>query len=116
MSRYTGTLPTHLLNDHEIRPGSYRKWKHVMHDFGSRAEDRKVMAGLLASLPVDGQQQPILLGVDDRSHCVYVSDGHHRALALMQLGAFDFTFRWCWLRAWSVDHQSERFPYHLLGL
>jgi hypothetical protein len=34
----------------------------------------------------------------------------------MQLGATDFPFRWCWLRAWSVDHQSAPFPYHLLGL
>lgn len=115
MSRYTGTLPTRLLNDDQIRPGSYPTWGRAASDFDRRSKDRKILAGLMESLPA-GQRKPILLGVDDRSHCVYVSDGHHRALALLKLGLPDFTFRWCWLRAWSVDHQSERFPYHLLGL
>ncbi|MER5312705.1 hypothetical protein ABT034_33585 [Streptomyces sp. NPDC002773] len=116
MALYAGTLPTRLLNDQQIRPGSYRKWKHVARDFGSRSKDREIMAGLLASLPTEGQRKPILLGVDDRSHSVYVSDGHHRALALMQLDAIEFTFRWCWIRSFTVDHQSAPFPYHLLGL
>jgi len=115
VSRYTGTLPTRLLNDDQIRPGSYPTWGRAASDFDLRSKDRKILAGLMESLPA-GQRKPILLGVDDRSHCVYVSDGHHRALALLKLGLPDFTFRWCWLRAWSVDHQSERFPYHLLGL
>lgn len=115
MSLYEGTLPTRLLNDDEIRPGSYRTWGHAARDFDRHSEDRKILAGLMEPLP-GGQRKPILLGVDDRSLCVYVSDGHHRALALRKLGVAEFSFRWCWLRAWSVDHQREPFPYHLLGL
>ncbi|MFD6360173.1 hypothetical protein ACFWFX_10000 [Streptomyces roseolus] len=115
MSRYVGKLPTRLLNDEQIRPGSYPTWGHAARDFDGRGKDRKILVGLMESLP-QGQREPILLGVDDRSHCVYVSDGHHRALALRKLGIAEFSFRWCWLRAWSVDHQSVPFPYHLLGL
>jgi ParB-like chromosome segregation protein Spo0J len=116
MSLYVGTMPTRILNDQQIRPSEYRKWKHAVRSFEQRPKEKAKVEALKASIPAEGLREPILLGVDDRSHDVYVSDGHHRAVALMQLGATEFSFRWCWLRAWSVDHQRDPFPYHLLGL
>ena len=116
MKRYVGKLPTSLLNDRQIQPTEYRKWRHALERFERRDKDRKIVDDLLATIPTVGLRKPILLGVDDRHHGVYVSDGHHRAVALMQLGVAEFPFHWCWLRTWSVDHQSGPFPYHLLGL
>ncbi|MBB4985000.1 ParB N-terminal domain-containing protein [Streptomyces nymphaeiformis] len=116
MALYTGTLPTRLLNDQQIRPSEYRKWKHAADRFERRDKDRKVLDGLKVSIPADGLLEPILLGVDDRYHDVRVSDGHHRAVALMQLGVAEFRFRWCWIRAYRVEHARDPFPYHLLGL
>ncbi|MEK9524041.1 ParB N-terminal domain-containing protein [Streptomyces venezuelae] len=116
MALYTGTLPTRLLNDQQIRPGSYRTWSDVARDFERRDKDREILADLKASIPVAGQQKPILLEVDDRHHDVRVADGHHRSLILRQLGVAEFTFRWCLIGTWSVKDQSGPFPYHLLGL
>lgn len=115
MSRYIGSMPTALLNDRQIRPTEYRKWRHAVERFERRDKDRKILADLKASIPQHGLKVPILLGVDDRYHDVYVSDGHHRAVAHMQLGIETFQFHWCWLRTWTVDHQSGPFPYRLLG-
>ncbi|MFE6815269.1 ParB/RepB/Spo0J family partition protein [Streptomyces sp. NPDC057677] len=116
MSLHTGTLPTRLLNDQQIRPSEYRKWRHALRHFEQRPKEKARVEALKASIAVDGLQKPILLSVDDRTNCVYVGDGHHRAVALMQLGVTDFSFRWCWIRSYTVDHQSGPFPSHLLGL
>jgi ParB-like chromosome segregation protein Spo0J len=116
MSTYLGSMPTSLLNDRQIRPTEYRKWRHAVERFECRDKDRKILADLKASIPQHGLRKPILLGIDDQHHDVYVADGHHRSVAVMQLGVETFPFRWCWLRAWSVDHQHAPFPYHLLGL
>ncbi|MFJ3099601.1 ParB N-terminal domain-containing protein [Streptomyces hydrogenans] len=116
MSRYRGWMPTRMLCDGAIRPTEHAHWAGVERLFARHERDRRIMADLLATIPARGLDVPILLGVDDRSHEVYVSDGHHRALAVRQLGARRFPFVWCWLRAYRVEAGRAPFPYHLLGL
>jgi hypothetical protein len=105
-----------MLRDGGIRPTEHARWSGVERLFARHERDRRIMADLLATIPHRGLDVPILLGVDDRSHEVYVSDGHHRALAMRQLGAPRFPFTWCWIRAYRVEHARAPFPYHLLGL
>ncbi|MFB7032106.1 MULTISPECIES: ParB N-terminal domain-containing protein [unclassified Streptomyces] len=114
--RYQGWMPTRMLRDDAIQPTEYRRWAEAEERFARRRQDVRVMAELLATVPREGLREPILLGVDDLDHRVYVSDGHHRAVAVRQLGAPRFPFRWCWIRAYRVEHANDPFPYHLLGL
>ncbi|MGW3378408.1 hypothetical protein [Streptomyces hydrogenans] len=116
VSRYRGWMPTRMLRDGAIHPTEHARWAGVERTFARRERDRRIMADLLATIPHRGLDVPILLGVDDRSHEVYVSDGHHRALAVRQLGVARFPFVWCWLRAHRVEAGHTPFPYHLLGL
>ncbi|WP_329126084.1 ParB N-terminal domain-containing protein [Streptomyces sp. NBC_01353] len=113
---YQGTMPTALLNDQKIRPTEYRKWRHAVERFERRDEDRKILADLKASIPQHGLKVPITLGVSDRYPDVYVAEGHHRAVALTQLGTPNFPFHWYWIRNYGVRIESTPFPYHLLGL
>ncbi|MFH9959673.1 ParB N-terminal domain-containing protein [Streptomyces roseolus] len=115
-ARYRGWMPTRMLRDGAIRPTEHARWSGVERLFARHERDRRIMADLLATIPRRGLDVPILLGVDDLSHEVYVSDGHHRALAVKQLGAPRFPFVWCWLRAYRVEAGRDPFPYHLLGL
>ncbi|MFD4392578.1 hypothetical protein [Streptomyces sp. NPDC058495] len=114
--RCRGWMPTRLLTDTAIRPTEHARWAGVERLFARHERDRRIMADLLATIPRRGLEVPILLGVDDRTREVYVSDGHHRALALRALGAPRFPFVWCWLRAYRVETGREPFPYGLLGL
>ncbi|MER7623919.1 ParB N-terminal domain-containing protein [Streptomyces sp. NPDC126503] len=116
MALYTGTLPTRLLNDQQIRPGSWPTWGHVRREFDRHSEDRKTLAELAASIRKAGQREPVDLEVDDDGFGVRLADGHHRALVLMDLGIAEFTFTWCEVGFWSVKKQRKPFPYHLLGL
>jgi hypothetical protein len=116
MSLYVGQLPTRLLNDRQIRPTEYRKWRHAVERFERRDKDRKIVADLVATIPTAGLRKPIVIGIDDRFHDVYVSDGHHRSVALMRLGVETFPFHWYWIRTFGVRMESDPFPYHLLGL
>ncbi|MFE5547280.1 ParB N-terminal domain-containing protein [Streptomyces sp. NPDC056534] len=115
-ARYRGWMPTRMLRDDAIQPTEYRVWADAERRFARREKDAKVLAELLATVPREGLRVPILLGVDDLDHRVYVSDGHHRAIAVRTLGAPRFPFTWCWIRAYRVEHARAPFPYHLLGL
>jgi hypothetical protein len=113
---YCGQMPVALLNDQQIRPTEYTKWRHAFERFDRRDKDCKTVEAYKAEIEHGGLVDPIVLGVDDRYPDVYVADGHHRAVALMQLGAADFTFRWYWIRSFGVHIEHTPFPYHLLGL
>ncbi|MFJ5099357.1 hypothetical protein [Streptomyces sp. NPDC088557] len=115
-ARYRGWMPTRLLRDDAIQPTEYRRWAEAEKRFARRERDARILADLLATVPREGLRVPVLLGVSDLDHRVYVSDGHHRAVALRTLRAPRFPFEWCWLRAYSVETGREPFPYHLLGL
>lgn len=113
--KYLGHMKTSCLNDRQIHPIEYRKWDHARRQF-ARGKDRTKIDELKASIAQRGLQEPILLGVSDRYPDVYVGDGHHRAIALMELGIPEFPFHWYWIRSFGVRMEHDPFPYHLLGL
>ncbi|WP_146214542.1 ParB/RepB/Spo0J family partition protein [Streptomyces sp. ICBB 8177] len=108
-------MRTSFLNDRQIRPIEYRKWAHAQRHFDTRPRHRARIDELVASIPKKGLRVPIILGVDDRRFDIYVADGHHRAIALMELGTPRFPFQWYWIRNWGVRMERTEFPYHLLG-
>lgn len=114
--KYRGQMRTSLLNDRQIRPTEYRRWADARQHFERRDKDRKTVDEYKAQIQGGGLREPIRLGVDDRYHDVYVGDGHHRAVALMELGVREFPFHWYWIRSFGVRMAAEPFPYHLLGI
>ncbi|MDK0524984.1 ParB/RepB/Spo0J family partition protein [Streptomyces sp. ML-6] len=115
--KYLGTMPTALLNDRQIRPTEYRRWADAERRFTTRAKDRAKVEDLKTSISKNGLQVPIRLGISDRyPDDVYVADGHHRAIALMNLGVETFPFHWYWIRSFGVTWERGPFPYHVLGL
>ncbi|MCB5910366.1 ParB N-terminal domain-containing protein [Streptomyces pinistramenti] len=109
-------MPTALLRDDAIRPTEYTRWADAHKRFARREKDASIVAGLCESIPRQGLQTPITLGISDRWGDVYVTDGHHRAVALMTLRAPRFPFHWYWIGDRSVRIEDTPFPYHLLGL
>jgi hypothetical protein len=104
-------MPTALLNDEQVRPSEYRKWKHAHQQF-ARGKDRATVDAYKAAISANGGRltTPIRLSVDDRTHEVAIADGHHRAIAVIELGLTEFHFTWGWRRAWTVTHERAPFP------
>lgn len=116
-NRWTGRMSVRMLNDRQIRPTEYRKWRHAEERFERRDKDRALVAELMESIPRKGLLVPIQLGISERyPDDVYVADGHHRAVALKALGVKEFPFHWYWINNGSVRWEREPFPYHVLGL
>ncbi|WP_327738438.1 ParB/RepB/Spo0J family partition protein [Streptomyces nojiriensis] len=114
---YLGTMPTAMLNDRKIRPTEFRKWAHAQRDFARRDKDRQKVEELKASIAQHGLRQPITLGISARyPDDVYVCDGHHRAVTLIELGIDKFPFHWYWIRSYGVRMEDGPFPYATLGL
>ncbi|MBB4889308.1 ParB/RepB/Spo0J family partition protein [Streptomyces netropsis] len=109
-------MKTSFLNDKQIHPIEYRKWADAVRHFERHDKDRKKVDELKRSISERGLQKPIILGVSDRYPDVYVGDGHHRAVALMELGIESFAFHWYWIKNFGVRMEHEPFPYRLLGL
>ncbi|MFD7616587.1 ParB/RepB/Spo0J family partition protein [Streptomyces sp. NPDC059802] len=117
MGKYVGRMPVEMLTDKKIRPTEYRKWRDAERRFGWRDKDRAIIEELKESIPKWGLLVPIQLGISERHPTdVYVADGHHRAIALRELGADDFPFHWYWINNSRVRWESEPFPYQVLGL
>ncbi|MGX8907362.1 hypothetical protein ACR820_19465 [Streptomyces netropsis] len=115
--KYCGQMPTSLLTDKKIRPIQFVKWDNARRDFARRDKDRALIEELKTSIRQKGLRKPILLGVSERYPTdVYVGDGHHRAVVLLELGVPSFPFHWYWIKAFGVRIEAEPFPYHLLGL
>ncbi|MEV6580247.1 ParB/RepB/Spo0J family partition protein [Streptomyces sp. NPDC051582] len=106
-------MPTALLNDQKIHPIEFRKWADAERQF-ARGKDRQRVDELKASIKKRGLLKPIKLGVSVRYPDVYVGDGHHRAIALRELGIADFPFHWYWIKSFGVHIETEPFPYRLL--
>lgn len=114
---YLGAMPTTLLADDKIRPIEFRKWADAHRDFARRDKDRAKVEELKASISQHGLHKPIALGISGRyPDDVYVGDGHHRAVALMQLGIAEFPFHWYWIKSCGVRMENGPFPYATLGL
>lgn len=117
MGKYVGRMPVEMLSDRLIRPTEYRKWRDAERRFERRDKDRRIVEELEASIPRHGLTVPIQLGISARYPTdVYVADGHHRAVALRNLGSGAFPFHWYWINNSSVRWEREPFPYHALGL
>ncbi|MFJ4204872.1 ParB N-terminal domain-containing protein [Streptomyces sviceus] len=109
-------MRTAFLNDQQIRPTDFHRWSHARRQFDRPGKDRTKVEDLKASIPQHGLLRPITLGVSDRYPDVYVCDGHHRAVALLELHVAWFPFHWYWIKASGVRMEREPFPFHLLGL
>lgn len=115
--KYRGTMPTSMLTDSKIRPSQFREWGDAQRDFARRDKDRRKVDELKASIAQHGLREPIILGISDRHPTdVYIGDGHHRAVALMQLEIPTFEFHWYWIRSFGVRMEDEPFPYANLGM
>lgn len=91
---YCGQLPTALFNDRQIRAKEFAKWRHC-HDAFRRGERRRIVDRYKAEIDArGGLPKPVWLDVDDKHGHVYVGDGHHRAVALIELGVDRFDFQW----------------------
>lgn len=108
---WTGSMPTKMLNDHQIRASEHRTWEHARREF-ARGRDRETVDAYKAEILANRGRLtvPIRLSVDDRSHEVAIGDGHHRAIAVMELGLDAFDFTWGWRRTFSVTHENVPFP------
>ncbi|MDT0608851.1 hypothetical protein [Streptomyces lancefieldiae] len=111
MAIWTGTMPTAKLNDRQIRPSEYHKWEHARRQF-ARGRDRATVDAYKAELVANGGRlkTPIRLSIDDRTHEVAIGDGHHRCIALMELGIADFAFTWGWRRTFTNTTDHRPFP------
>ncbi|MFG2748031.1 ParB/RepB/Spo0J family partition protein [Streptomyces xanthophaeus] len=113
---YVGQMPTAMLTDDKIRARQYRKWAHAKRQFAS-GKDRARVDELKTSIAQHGLREPIILGISDRYPTdVYIGDGHHRAVALMELGVREFPFHWYWIKSFGVTMEKRPFPYENLGL
>ncbi|MFD3503929.1 ParB N-terminal domain-containing protein [Streptomyces sp. NPDC058642] len=110
--KYRGRMRASLLNDRQIMPTDFRRWADCRRQF-AQGKDRKKVDELKASIEEDGLEEPILLCINERWRDIYVSDGHHRAIAVLELELPRFPFHWHWIR-YGVHIEHEPFPYELL--
>jgi len=90
------TLPVDLLDDGRIEPGDYPDWPSACWTIKRHPDDREILDDLLVSIPEEGVLEPLTIGVWRRTLTLYLSDGHHRAVALMELGIKTFPYEWAW--------------------
>lgn len=111
---YQGRMRTALLNDRQIRPIEYRRWADAHRRFQRREKDRQTVDAYKDAIRAGRRIEPIHLGISDRYPDVYVRDGHHRAVAHLELGAKDFPFIWSWIRSIGVRVETRPFPFELI--
>lgn len=110
-------LPVSLLDDGLIECGDYPDWASACWTIKRHPNDRAILDELLESIPQEGVLEPLTVAVWTRDRKVYLSDGHHRAVALMELGLREFPYRWAYKRhgqplAWAG---REPLPDHVLA-
>lgn len=104
-------MPVAYLTDKQIHPSDFMKWRHCFEQF-KRGEDRKTVDWHKGQIYRGARVEPIHLGIDDRYRDLYIRDGHHRAVAHMEVGARDFPFNWSWIRSIGGTRPlNESFPY-----
>lgn len=116
---YTGQMSTEMLNDRQIRAKDFTRWRHA-HSRFARGRDRDTVDAYKAEITSGGLRTLIWLDVSERTGEVLIGDGHHRAVALLELGVARFPFHWrvAEKAGWLSQPPLEPgpFPYHLLGL
>jgi len=117
MAAWQGSMPTACLNDQQIMPREYRRWRDARDRFACSTKERAKLDELKASISRKGLREPLVLGISERyPDDVYIGDGHHRAVALIDLGIPTFAFQWYWIRSFGVHMERTPFPFHTLGL
>lgn len=101
------TLPVDLLDDGLIDCGDYPDWASACWVIKSHPEDRKILRELLASIPEEGVLEPLSVAIRSRDLHPYLTDGHHRAVALMELGIKEFPYQW-------IGGPTASLPVHIL--
>lgn len=91
-------LPVSLLDDGLIECGDYPDWASAFWTIKRHPDDRAVLDELLESIPEEGLLEPLTVGVWLPGLSLYLSDGHHRAVALHTLGHREFPYRWAYKR------------------
>ena len=89
-------LPVNMLDDGLIECGDYDDWATACSAIKRYPDDRVKLDELLRSIPEEGLREPLWIEVSARSLRTYLIDGHHRAVALMELGIKEFPYRWRW--------------------
>lgn len=116
---YRGQLPTAMFNDRQVRAKDYATWRRAHAAFG-RGRDRHTVDAYKTEIAAGGLRKPIWLDVSARTGEVLIGDGHHRAVALIELGVDTFAFHWRSMEkaGWFSQPplESGPFPYHLLGV
>ncbi|MGW2228167.1 hypothetical protein [Streptomyces formicae] len=114
-------MRTDWLNDQQIRCKEYPVWSQCRHAF-ARGKRRQIVDRHKEIIRLHGvPESPLLLDVDRKERRVYLGDGHHRAIALMELGVARFPFRWRYIDDVGLfglgrpKPSADPFPYHLLG-
>lgn len=109
MPRYwTTDLPVAALDDGIIDCGDYPDWPTACVEIKRRTYDRAILDELLESIPVEGLIEPLTLGVQGND--IWVSDGHHRAVALIELNIRRFRCRWLVYPATTRGRRFETRP------
>lgn len=99
MKAWTGTLPVDLFDDGMIECSDYPDWACAFHTIKTAEYDRDILDELLESIPDEGILEPLTLRVWRGRRdgvIVQLSDGHHRVVALAELGIKKFPYRWYW--------------------
>jgi hypothetical protein len=90
------TLPVSLLDDGFIDCGDYDDWAEACSAIKRYPDDRAKLDELMRSIPEVGVLEPLWIEVRNHNHRPFLTDGHHRAVALMELGILEFPYRWRW--------------------
>lgn len=111
--RWRGRMRTTFLHNGKVHPAEFSTWAGARRYHERYGRDRRTLDRLRASIPVDGIQEPLLLGVRERDGRVFVFEGHHRAVIAIELGLPHFPFQW-FMDPHVQAVQREPFPDHLL--
>lgn len=108
------TLPVDLLDDGMIECGDYPDWATACSEIKRFPDDRRILDELLASVPEHGVLKPLRIRVVRRTLRVFLADGHHRAVALMELGLREFPYVWYWCGPYeTTKFRSTPLPEHI---
>lgn len=108
---WTGKLPVDLLDDGMIDSGDYADWAQTCWVIKRHQDDRVTLDFLMGDIPLNGVEEPLVIGIWRRDGSAYLNDGHHRAVALFELGIKEFPYRWGWKsHGYPLTSEEEPIP------
>jgi hypothetical protein len=79
------------LREGDVRSGDYPTWALTLEEIVER--ERAILDPLLESMQTEGQLHPVTIAVLSGG-ALFLSDGHHRAVAASLLGWTALSYRW----------------------